>query len=501
MSRIGLVVWSISGFVFLFCSRPSDLTLKIFQTSKSGDKLRGRGAVVFSSTKNPNQSILRIDPDTHYQEILGFGGAFTESSAFVLNQLSDARRSEVIHRYFGPEGAAYSLTRTHINSCDFSLSPYAYAMTPGDTLLEDFSIREDMDDLIPLIKDAMQVSREGFKILASPWTAPPWMKENNSWYDGALKPDYYPTWALYFAKYIKAYKQEGIPIWGVTVENEPLGNGGQWESMIFTPDTHAEFIRNHLGPHFQKENLDTEILIYDQNRDHLPEWISMLDDPEVAKYVWGTAVHWYSSTVDWYPEILDAAHAAYPDKYLLHTEGCIDNIGNDEPQGVWLEDDWYWSKEATDWGYYWAAEEDRYKHPKYVPVYRYARDIIGGLNSWLTGWIDWNMVLDFQGGPNHANNWCAAPVLADPETDTVYYTPLYYVMAHFSKFIRPGAVRVDVQSGLESLMTTACLNPDGSLAVAVLNQGEVPEHFQIQLEDRFASVIIPDHAIQTLVIQ
>ncbi len=438
MKSITATLFLLSATILLSCSRESE-ALRIYQTSQAGDKLVDKGRVAAIETRDPERATLVIHPDRQYQQITGFGGAFTESSAYVLSKLSKAKRTEVIRRYFSPDGAAYSLTRTHINSCDFSLTPYSYDTIPGDTGLAHFSIQEDMDDLIPFIQDAMKASKDGFKILASPWTAPPWMKDNEDWFGGSLKPEYYSTWALYFAKTIQAYQTQGIPIWGVTVENEPLGNGGQWESMIFTPQTEADFVKSHLAPQFKKDGLDVKILIYDQNRDELEEWASMLDDPDLADVVWGTAVHWYSSTTDWYPDALNAVHEKYPDQMLMHTEGCIDNVGNDEPAGVWLKDEWYWNKEATDWGFFWAVEADRDKHPPYVPVYRYARDIIGGLNSWLTGWIDWNMVLDFQGGPNHKKNWCVAPVLADPETDTVYYTPLYYVMAHFSKFIRPGA--------------------------------------------------------------
>lgn len=484
----------------LSCSRSSQ-TLRIHQTSASGDKLADKGKVSAVATRDPELPSLVIRPDRQYQEIVGFGGAFTESSASVLNQLSKAKRAEVIRRYFGPDGAAYSLTRTHLNSCDFSLKTYAYDTIPGDTALLHFSIGEDIDDLVPFIRDAMKASKQGFKILASPWTAPPWMKDNGGWYGGSLKPEYYPVWADYFSKYIKTYQEQGIPIWGVTVENEPLGNGGQWESMIFTPQTEAEFVKAHLAPRFRKDGLDVKILIYDQNRDELEEWASMLDDPGLADVVWGTAVHWYSSTTDWYPDALNAVHEKYPNHMLMHTEGCIDNVGNDEPAGVWLKDEWYWNKEATDWGFFWAAEADKAKHPPYVPVYRYARDIIGGLNSWMVGWIDWNMVLDFQGGPNHKNNWCVAPVLADPKTDTAYYTPLYYVMAHFSRFIRPGAFRIglDLESG--ELMAVACKNPDGSIALVVLNQGDPSVSFQVEFEGRFFPVTIQGRAVQTLVMR
>jgi len=500
MKGFAQVLFVLSVTILLSCSQTS-ATIQVYQTSQSGDKLADKGSISATETQDPKIATIVIDPEQRYQQIVGFGGAFTESSAYVLDQLSDAKRADVIRHYFGTDGAAYSLTRTHINSCDFSLSTYAYDTIPGDQELIHFSIKEDMDDIVPFIRDAMKASKDGFKILASPWTAPPWMKDNDGWYGGSLKPEYYATWALYFSKYIQAYQSQGIPIWGVTVENEPLGNGGQWESMIFTPQTEAKFVKDHLSPRFKTDGLDVKILIYDQNRDELEEWAAMLDDPGVADAVWGTAVHWYSSTTDWYPEALNAVHEKYPDKMLMHTEGCIDNVGNDEPAGAWLKDEWYWEKDATDWGFFWAAEADKAKHPPYVPVYRYARDIIGGLNSWLAGWIDWNMVLDFQGGPNHKNNWCVAPVLADPGTDTVYYTPLFYVMAHFSRFIRPGAYRIGVDLAPEGLMATACKNPDGSIALAVLNQGEEPVGFQVEYGKRFFPVTIPGRAIQTLVIR
>ncbi len=280
-----------------------------------------------------------------------------------------------------------------------------------------------------------------FRIIASPWTAPDWMKDNDSWYGGSLRPGLEPVWARYFSMYLQAYREQGIEIWGITPENEPLGNDGNWDSMHFTPESMRDFIRDHLGPRLRQDGWDTRILIFDQNRDHVEEWAEViLGDPEAAKYVWGTAVHWYSSTVDWYPDALGRVHERYPDKHILHSEGCIDT-----QVPVWQDDDWYWRREAKDWGFTWAPEDKKADHPIYVPVYRYARDIIGGLNSWMTGWIDWNIVLDTQGGPNLAQNWCVAPVIADPETDEVYFTPLYYTLAHFSRYIRPGARRIEVR--------------------------------------------------------
>jgi glucosylceramidase len=221
----------------------------------------------------------------------------------------------------------------------------------------------------------------------------------------------------------------------------------------------------------------------------------ILADEHAASYVWGTAVHWYSSTVDWYPDVLTGLQERFPDKHILHSEGCIDS---EVP--VWRDDDWYWRKEATDWGYTWAPEEDKPKHPMYVPVYRYARDIIGGLNSWLVGWVDWNIVLDTQGGPNLAENWCIAPVIAHPETDEVYFTPLYSVLAHFSKYIRPGATRIEASHDIDGLMVTAAENPDGRIAVVVLNQGTAEQAFSLELDGRRVDLVIPGAAIQTVLV-
>ncbi|MEQ9188427.1 MAG: glycoside hydrolase family 30 protein [Cryomorphaceae bacterium] len=471
------------------------LQLSIYQTSKSGDKLK---TVPVCKENGAVYDTLRLFPDQTFQTMTGFGGAFTESSAYVLNQLSSEKRNAVLTAYFSDEGSAYSLTRTHMASCDFSLDHYTYAPSAGDTLLESFGIDEDREDLIPMIKDALAISSEGFKIIASPWTAPPWMKTNNAWYAGSLRPEYYSTWANYFVKYAKAYEAEGIPIWGFTVENEPLGNDSNWESMHYTPAQMADFVKHHLGPALKRNDLQQRVLLYDQNRGlELDEWSDhLLKDPQLLPYVHGTAVHWYTSTVDWYPNSLQHVHDLAPTLHLIQSEGCVDA---EVPH--WKDDDWYWSKEATDWGWDWAKPEDKPHHPKYVPVYRYARDMIGCMNSWVDGWIDWNMVLDRQGGPNLANNWCVAPVIVDTEMNEVYFTPLYEVMTHFSKYIRPGAKRIGFEISDEDLMATAAQNPDGSVCVVVLNMTDEPKRFSLELNGQSECIEIKGEALQTMVIE
>lgn len=489
-------------FIFGFCiiilsscnqEKKTNYAFKVYETSKSGDKLN----VIDSFNLGANPINLKIFPDSTYQTITGFGGAFTESTSHLLMKMSPEKRAEVIDAYFSDQGAKYSLTRTHMNSCDFSLSQYSYAPVENDTLLQAFSIKPDEDDIIPIIKLAQKSSRSGFKIIASPWTAPPWMKTNNNWVGGELLPKYYKTWALFFSKYISAYEQLGINIWGVTVENEPLGNGNNWESMHYTPKSMTTFVTNYLGPQLAADfNNNIVLLGYDQNRQELNEWVDeMYKDSISSSYYKGTAVHWYESTYDYFPEALQYAHAKAPNKYLIQTEACVDS---EVP--VWNNDDWYWEKHATDWGYDWREADKKYLHPKYAPVNRYARDIIGCLNNWVDGWVDWNMVLDKQGGPNWFKNWCVAPVIVEPETDSIYYTPLYYVMSHFSRFIRPGAQIVKVQSENSDIMTTAAINLDGSIVLVAFNEYTKSYTYEIEVNGVLKTLAIGPQSIQTVVI-
>ncbi len=475
------------------CSVEQKLEVQVFETSAGGNKM----TPVAEFNVSDNLPVIQIIPDQEYQKITGFGGSFTEASASLLNALGPENRKKVIEAYFGDEGAKYSLTRTHMNSCDFSLNNYSYASVEGDHDLLYFSIDEDKDDIIPFIKEAMEVSSEGFRIVASPWTAPPWMKDNKDWRGGKLLPEYRETWALFFSKYLEAYKEEGIDIWAFTVENEPLGNDYNWESMHFTPKEMTDFVTDYLGPQLEKDGHDVKVLGYDQNREHLQEWVDeMYRDDRARNYFDGTAIHWYASTYEVFPDALQYAHQKAPDKYLIQTEACVDA---EVPK--WQDDQWYWSKKATDWGWDWAPEKDKHLHPKYVPVYRYARDIIGCLNNWVDGWIDWNMVLDKRGGPNWFENWCVAPVIVDPEKDEVYFTPLYYTMKHFSRFIRPGAVRIGFENPDDSLLITAARNPDGSIVVVALNQERKAKSFDLALGKSSQKLSISPQAIQTIVLK
>ncbi|MHC5108965.1 MAG: glycoside hydrolase family 30 protein [Planctomycetota bacterium] len=526
--------------------------VEVLLTSESGHRIDPMDVATFQSGQAVG-TVITVLPDQTKQTIDGIGSSFTESSAFVLAHLDPQQRREVMLNAFGEAGANFSLTRTHIGSCDFTVDgKYSYADDPRtvnagldsgafsiapDTAGFDPAVHPGIKDagydLLPMIQEALSLKRSQrdseLRIIASAWTAPPWMKDIQDWYvsmsadnnwqgtGGALKPGHYSTYADYLVKYLDAYQRNGVAIWGLTPVNEPHGNNGQWESMHFSPESQNEFIKHHLGPRLRSSaHPDTRILIYDQNRDGLEEWTNtILGDPETAGFVHGVAVHWYSSTFKVYEETFDRVQARFPDIPIVHTEGCIDDLGKAAPDGIqdpvrfkesgWFQNDaFWWNAKATDWAYSapWASPsvED---HPIYTPVHRYARNIIVSLDHWVSGWVDWNLVLDRHGGPNHVGNFCGAPIMIDTETGEVYYTPIYFVLAQFSRTIRPGdrALQTELMlDGLDSDALHACAttNEAGIISVQLLNTTKLPIACNLQIGGSYADITVPANAIQTV---
>jgi glucosylceramidase len=451
-------------------------SLQVFQTAKDfPDRLAEKPSLEFGSIPadvyldNRLPSIL-IDADKRYQTIEGFGGAFTESAAVTFYKLSPEKRAQVLRAYFDPvRGNGYTLCRTHINSCDFSTGNYAYDETPGDTDLRHFSIERDKKALIPLIHEAMKAAGRPIKLFASPWSPPAWMKTNGEMnHGGRLKPECREAWARYFCKFVHAYVNEGVPVWGITVQNEPEATQ-TWDSCIFTPEEERDFIRDFLGPSLEKENLsNVRLIAYDHNRNRIFEWAkTVLDDPAAARYVWGVGFHWYSG--DNFDNVR-TVQDAYPDKKLLFTEGCL---GPFEFQKL---DDWK------------AGET-------------YARSMIQDLNRWTVGWVDWNILLDERGGPNHVGNYCFAPIHADLRNDSLVFMNSYYYIGHFSRFIQPGAVRIACAPTRDELEATAFLNPDGTVALVVMNRTGDTVPFAVRFNGHAAKTESPGHSIQTYIIK
>lgn len=501
------------------------------QTSASGDRLQAIAPLRLHHGRPGRGLVLEVNTSARRQVLEGIGGALTEASAYVLANLPEANRSAILDAFYGPTGARFTLGRVPMGACDFSVTGrWSYDDRPGDEALEHFSIDRDTQGfpgaltpgygLLSLVQDAL--AREPrLRLVASPWTAPAWMKDNQDWYGkgkgGQLLPQHHATFARYTVKYLQAYRAHGVPIWGITPVNEPVGNGGQWESMEFTPTAMRDYLRDHLGPLLAANDLQrVKVIQFDHNRDaHALAFAeAILGDPATRSFVWGTGVHWYSATNSSETGILDRLQADHPDKALLHTEGCIDGIGTEDnaPHGAflgWKREAWWWTPGATDWGYHWAPAAEKPNHPRYAPVHRYARDLIHGLNHWLVGWIDWNIVLDRRGGPNHVANFCAAPVMVDLATAEAYVTPLYYVMAHFSRYLDPGDQVVTVnarnaRSGGRDLLVAAAIDPAGHhLKLFVFNPGPKPRSFQVQVQVQvqvggsWGRTSIPGNALQT----
>jgi glucosylceramidase len=520
---------------------------EVIVTSENGDKLAKKSNVAFADGHASGTAIV-VDPEITKQTIVGIGSSFTESSAFVLAHLDQESRRKVMADIYGESGANFTLARTVIGATDFAVTgKYSYAPVADDAALDSFSIAVDDDgfrttdhpgiqdetfDLLPMIREALAIKaaqrEQQFRIVASAWTAPPWMKDIEDWYikgtpendyngtGGVLKDEYVSTYADYLLRYLDAYQAEGIDIWGMTPVNEPHGNNGQWESMHFTPETQNEFIKRHLGPRLKaSDHADIKVLIYDQNRDGLEEWThTILGDPDTAQYVYGTAVHWYASTFKVYEEALAKTHDEYPGFEIIHTEGTIDDLGKPAPAGVtdperfeesgWFDnDEFWWNDNATDWAYTATWAPNPQDHPVYTPVHRYARNIIVSFNNWMSGWIDWNVVLDRDGGPNHVGNFCGAPIMIDTGTGQVYYTPIYYVLAQFSRTIRPGDTAIQANTvldglGEDDLHASATINSNGVVSVQVLNTTRQPIDYSLQIGAQSARVSIPANAIQTV---
>jgi glucosylceramidase len=442
--------------------------IKIYRTARdTGERLTVCIGGHFSPTSEPETASILVDASKRFQAIEGFGGAFTEAAASTFAKMDSEAQSAILKAYFDPvEGLGYSLCRTHINSCDFALDNYAYAEVPGDESLQHFSIERDRRTIIPLIRAAMQVAGRPIKFFASPWSPPAWMKTNGQMnFGGKLKPEYRGVWARYYARYVKAYQEEGIPIWGLSVQNEPEVTQ-TWDSCIYSGEEERDFVRDFLGPTLVDEGLGhLRLIIWDHNRDRMFERAKIVyDDPQAAQYVWGTGFHWY---VGDHFDNVQRVHDAYPDKALLFTEGCQEG-----------------GPHTGEWG---LGE-------------RYARSMINDLNRWTVGWVDWNLLLNEQGGPNHVGNYCSAPILADTRLCTlegVLLQSSYYYIGHISRFIRPGAERIICAPTLDELEATAFRNADGVIAVVVMNRTEGSIPFALKYNCQVAMTETPAHSITT----
>lgn len=456
-----------------------------FESSKAG--LRFRRTVLFRKETGPpgnNTLLIVINPGKTYQEIFGFGGAFTDSAGINLRNLPIQLQDAIIGSYYSTAGIEYSIARIPMASTDFSMRKYTYDDHPNDFFLLNFTLAaEDIHLKIPYIKRAMHMSNKRIWFYGSPWSSPAWMKtshklEGPGFLKGHPGGPFYKTWAAYFVRFVQEYEKKGIPIWGLTVQNEPSSGFVPfypWQTLAFTPQIQRDFIKRDLGPALTDAGYgNLKLMMLDDHRLGIRYWASVvLGDPEAAKYVQGIAFHWYMNHLIG-PRVLDKVHKSHPDKFILSTEACTgyrSKMGEKVKLGSWER-----------------AEE-------------YAIDILQDLNHWASGWTDWNLALNTQGGPNWAKNFVDSPIIVNSTAQEFYKQPMYYALGHFSKFLPRGSVRIEsrIKQGSPKIEYAAFLTPEMAVVVIVLNTHD--EKFKLNIRDVSGSTsvekVIEERSITT----
>ncbi len=381
--------------------------------------------------------VINVYPEIERQTVNGFGGAFTEASAVNFAKLNDDDKDKFIDAYYGENGLGYNLARVHIHSCDFALGNYTY-VKEGDDLLESFDISHDFEKIIPMIKAGIAKSNGEIKFMASPWSPPAFMKTTNEMNNGGkLKEEYYEIWANYFVKFINAYKEAGVDISYISVQNEPAAVQ-TWDSCVYTAKEEGMFAAKYLGPALEKAGLShVKIYVWDHNKEELFNRANEIMSVENAdKYVSGFAIHWYTGD---HFDAISLTKEKYPSKDIMFSEGCVE-----------------FSR--------FADSDEREK------AEMYAHDILGNFKAGISGFIDWNLLLDEAGGPNHVKNFCAAPIMLDGNSFTK--TLPYYYIGQFSKYVKRGAKVIATTKYTDLVDVIAFKNPDGQIAIIVLNKSE-----------------------------
>lgn len=438
---------------------PSDITYYITNPDQSAMFQKQQLALNFSAGSGSG-NVIEVDTTQTFQTIDGFGYCLTGGSASLINSLPAATQDAWLKELFRWDSTfiGVSYLRISIGASDLSASTFTYDDMPGgqtDVNLTQFSIDKEKTDLIPVLKKIIALN-PSIKILGSPWSAPVWMKTTASFIGGSLQPQYYSVYANYFVKYIQAMKAEGITIDAITPQNEPL-HGGNNPSMVMQPLEQADFIKNHLGPAFQAAGLTTKIIIYDHNADRTDYPITILNDAAAKKYIDGSAFHLYGGGIN----ALSLVHDAHPDKNIYFTEQWVGGPGN-------FASDLSWHVENL---------------------------IIGGTRNWCRTVLEWNLAADPNYRP-YTPGGCNTCLGALTIGTAVSRNVSYYIIAHASKFVRPGSVRI-ASNHAGPLLTVAFKNPEGKKVLIVLNKSNLPETFSIKFNGRIASTSLNNGAVGT----
>lgn len=436
------------------------MVLTVYSTALSGETVK---RAAFQDDAGVENNVVNLYPQIEYQTIEGFGGALTEAACYVMSKLPEEKQEEILEAYFGAGGIGYRFIRTHIDSCDFSLGNYS-AMDDDDPEMKSFSLKRDEKLIIPAIKRAMEICPQEIGVMLTPWSPPPFMKTNGQKNGGgSLEKKYYPMWAEYICRYIIEYRKRGINVSLLSVQNEP--NAVQtWDSCVFTASEERELLCR-LYPALQKSGLgDVQILIWDHNKERVYERACEIIDDETCGMVSGVAFHWYSGD---HFEALRLVSERFPGKKLVFSEGCVELS-------------------------HYSGESELAK------ARRYAHDIIGNFNNGMNIFFDWNIALDERGGPNHAGNFCDAPVICDTAAGTYKKNLIFDYISHFSKHIKPGAKRIAFTKYTDTLEIVSAKNPGGDIISVIVNRMPFSQKIVIRLGGRQAEAELSEDSISTI---
>ncbi len=435
-----------------------------------GKKVRSEKTCVSDESRRAQEKdLINLYPEITYQQIEGFGGAFTDAAGYVFFQMPKDLQRQFLHDYFSGEGLCYTCGRTSVDSCDFSRETYESCGDPLDKPLVKFDIARSAQYVLPLLLAAQNEARREMRLMFTPWSPPAWMKTNGSrLHGGHLKEENYGLWAEYICRYLKEFMLLGAKPAYLSPQNEPKA-AQTWDSCLFSAEEERVFVRDHLYPALVRNGLEqVQLLIWDHNKERaLDRALHILSDPETEKKVSGVAVHWYSGD---HFEALQMIRDAFPDKKIVFSEACVEySLYNTQ------------------------------NHLRNAQMY--AHEIIGDLNHGMNLFLDWNLLLDEQGGPNHVGNFCDAPVMYNRKTGELKQNLSFDYIGHFSRYIQPDARRVGLSRYGGQLEAAAAMNPDGTLTAVVLNQTKEAVSFGIRLKDQVWPVQIAAESIATFVFE
>ncbi|KAK4807563.1 hypothetical protein QYF61_003352 [Mycteria americana] len=478
---------------------PAPGTYVKYESSKAGKRLERSEGSFQRNTKTPDFH-LTLDTAQRYQKVKGFGGSVTDSAAINIQSLSKDAQNHLLRSYFSEEGIEYNLVRVPMASTDFSVRLYTYADVEGDFELKHFNLTEEDTRMkaspagrargagaaawIPILRAAQAVAKRPLSLYASPWTSPVWMKTNGAMTGrGTLKGSpgdkYHQAWAKYFIRFLDEYAKHNLTFWAVTAGNEPTAGEivfYPFQCLGFSPEHQRDFIARDLGPALaNSSHHDVRLIILDDQRVMLPYWAQVvLKDPVAASYISGIGIHWYLDFLAPIDLTLSITHHLFPDYFLLSTEASTGSF--------------FWEPRVVLGG--WERGS------------KYSHSILSNLNNYVTGWTDWNLALDLEGGPNWSKNYVDSPVIVDSSKDIFYKQPMFYHLGHFSKFIPEGSQRVGLAVSKKcrrcNLEHSAFLRPDGAVVLVVLNRSPMDVSFGIS-DPRvgFIEATAPSDSIQT----